>query len=307
MNARTVFGIVSFTLLAAVPCRADKIELRTGEVFFGDILRANEREVSIRLHGGGILSFRVAQVRSYRKDIRDGNDWKLETHVRTPEPSAPSNYVTLPESDDETDVDRRTGVGPALPEVRMRDGSPRPPRYDLVDDVIKHAEAGYRVAPPKGFLRKDGALSSSVVGYFEHPVTSANLTVLSYRSDEKIRAIKTRAAESYAEQAQNIHVVRDEPFGGETLAGWIFEVRNRIAGSSVRQIQVFTRRDEWVFVLTYSSPENAFGRYEEAFAESIRSLELVDRVDGADANAAANSEPVGPVLPEDGPPPVEDR
>ncbi|MCZ6793243.1 MAG: hypothetical protein O7J95_06480, partial [Planctomycetota bacterium] len=69
--------------LAAGALRAhDLVELQSGEVFYGRVLRHNKSEVSIQLASGGILSFRISQVRRVRQKRHERPKFDLETFLR---------------------------------------------------------------------------------------------------------------------------------------------------------------------------------------------------------------------------------
>ncbi len=279
------------TLTATIVCissvRADRVELVTGEVFFGDILRADEREVSVRLKGGGVISFTKARVRYYRRNLigEDGmrsrpqldapREWSNDQPASIPQrkppvqasgtfpsfdpaPVAPTQTTTATKAGNTSDGARRLPTDPKLVEPRFSD-----------------SERSFSIAPPKGFFPGPEHGDARIAAYFRDLVHQANLTILTYPSSESIEAIKRRAARSYALQVSNFKVVRDQPLVGAPFRAWLFDVKSTLAGESVRQVQIFASNEESVFVLTYSSSARNFEKLRESIAESIRSFEIL--------------------------------
>src|SRR5688572_26703738 len=58
---------IPLILLFPAPLLADYVELETGEVFKGKIIRHTEEEVSIQLSTGGMLSFKWNTIRKAKK------------------------------------------------------------------------------------------------------------------------------------------------------------------------------------------------------------------------------------------------
>src|SRR2546426_6872124 len=108
---------VALPLQLATPLAADTVVLRTGEVFSGKVLRANQEEVSIQLESGGILSFRANRVGRVRQQGRsvDGSDTIV--YNAAPEPSLePAPLPAAPAS------------GPGAPPLILRPGAPATPK-----------------------------------------------------------------------------------------------------------------------------------------------------------------------------------
>ena len=269
--------------------RGDRLILKTGEVFFGEILRVDEDECSIKLLGGGVLSFRSAWIREHHIDYTAPEDQKIEWSFGDP-------FVDV--SAGQRSDTRKTGFareGFVLVEDETPVEVPRPRRRSsakrtnkkLLSDVVRDVERGVHFAPPKSLLRSNGATfgDASLIDFYSDPATHANLSVTAYRSADPIRAIKRRAANSYAERVNKFRVVRDEAIEGVPYDAWLFEMKSEVSGEQLQQIQVFTSFDERVFVLTYVSPVNAFEQHRAAFEASIASISLTDP-----ANAQRSSE-----------------
>ena len=272
-------------LLNANPTHADRVELTTGEVFFGDILRADDYEVSIRLTSGGVLSFRCDKVEYFRRNFVDRKNWHPDANVdsgkqtRDSHDNGPtmivSEFVSPPDltevdTSEEPDTIVLQKTEPPVEEIKI------PLNPKLVESIVRDSRRGYQIAPPKGFLSWPQDEKRPVAAFYQDPVTQANLNVLAYLSAESIDVIKKRAIRSYSEQVASFRVVRDESLNGVPYDGWLFEVKSRLMGQDVHQLQVFVSNRKKVFVLTFSTSETHFSGLRQVFEESVRSFAFID-------------------------------
>ena len=267
--------VPSVLLLLAVFCCgtlfADRIELKTGDVFFGDILRANRREVSIRLESGAVLSFRMAQVGYFRKNFVTSEEWIPSPFLAIDDPildSHFSHFVVDPVDDTSfqgspsTLVDAREPVGIALEPTAGMDLS-------LVRAPIK-ASRDFRVSPPRVFLDWEKPGGSSVKRFYD-PVTQASLDITDLgRAKGSLESIKTKNARAHA--AIGREVLQDQRVRDAPYEGWYFEFREEVDGASTHQIWLFAKGRNKVLLLKYSCPEEHFEEFRRSFAESIRSF-----------------------------------
>ena len=279
-KSKTRIVVLVLTVLGTGTLLADRVELKTGEVFFGEILRADKREVSVRLNGGGVISFRMNKVSYFRKNFVVPDEW-----VPTP----------VLEIDSDFDID----TGPELLTYATSfQGSPSPSSEvkptksgislnrsapldsTLVHDLVTDTTNGFQVAPPRGLLTWEKGDDPSVIGYYYDPVTQANLNIVALEpSSESIEVIKKKTSRSYAKRMSSFKVVRDQPLRDVPYDGWLFEVKVELAGVEVHQLHVFAKTRGKSFSLTYSTSIAHFPEFSSAFAESIRSFTFNETVD----------------------------
>ena len=67
--------LVAAACLAGTPAGgADRVELKTGDVFSGKILRETRDEVAIQISGGGVLTFKSSLVKRLRRSGADSTE-----------------------------------------------------------------------------------------------------------------------------------------------------------------------------------------------------------------------------------------
>lgn len=276
-------------LATALPVRADRIELLTGQVFTGTLLRLTEGEVSIRLDSGGLMSFRLSGVRTVTKTIEDeGSILLYGKDKEDPDASLGPNgtILTSPKPPASRGSDRATlhvvSLGPDAsrapePEVSLgRGGEP-------VVTVPKHH---FAVTPPRGFVAwPEGTTGGAVFAYRDPETQSTFLATVRVTRDD-LERVKKAALRTYAEQFPTFHVVRDEALepGDDAAApeAWRLEIETRIDGTPIRQTQVFRKRGPEVVILSCSSPAHREKALRERFDESLRSFRFtLDRVPSA--------------------------
>ena len=274
--------ICSVLFLLAVFCcgtlLADRVELKTGEVFFGKILRANRREVSMRLESGGILSFRMIQVGFFRKNFVASDEWISSPVLLVDDPTS-DNYGSVDPVDDtsfqsspSTPVDTQEPVGIALgPTADIDLSLVRPP---------VEAPQGFRVSPPRVFLDWEKPGGSSVKRFYD-PVTQASLDIVDLGPKKgSLASIKTETARAHAADATTgLEVLQDQPVRDAPYEGWYFKFQQMVDGGSNDQIWLFVKGRNKVVVLKYSCPAKHFEAFRRSFAESIRSFSPTETQD----------------------------
>jgi hypothetical protein len=292
------------------PARADRVELLTGEVFEGDVLRCDEHEVSVRLRIGGAISFRRAQVRRVRRSAASEDEVLALPAEEAPTRSGPQPAAAAAPAPAPAPVLRSAApAGRTLPARAPGGPRVRPlPRPTLAvglgplsDAPIVDAVIGFQLAPPSGFLPWPAARVAPVLHAYRDPVTEASLTIASFPLTEPIEAIRRRSARTWATQVEGARVVRDEAIADSSRPAWVLEVVTAPGGVEVHQTQVFTGNDERVVLLTYTTTAPFQSRYREAFTASIASLEFLAPA-GAPSGSQEPEAPLAAGTPGDPPP-----
>jgi len=294
LNQRILWFLLLWLLVPA-SAWGDRVELTTGEVLSGTILRLNQNEVSIKLGSSAILSFRMSAVHSIRKTSPDGEQSALVFHriqnrkaassEAQPDPKAPPPTArSVPYSTSQPPPDKRprqpvTADGPSAKKAPPLATTPAPKDPDLVDPEVTDPIYRVAVSPPKGFVRCPQEESSHVILVYKDPFTSASFTVSGYLSNEPIVDIKRGALRVTTQQSKSFHVLRDEKLERAEVEGqpeaWLVEFKSRIATFNVRQLQVFTKNDTNAVILTYSAAEDSFAKHSPAFQRSLLSFHFV--------------------------------
>ncbi|MEM7235919.1 MAG: hypothetical protein AAF517_27375, partial [Planctomycetota bacterium] len=245
---------------------ADRVELKSGEVFFGRILRCVEAEVSIQLESGGILSFRMSQVEEVRQR-------KSETEV-------PVSIL-----DDDVDDDVVEELIPELPEplpveVQIETAPPPPPKRstepntdETTGAAIRDDRLGFSLLPPSGLVSQPQTQNSEV-RTFKDPVSNATLTISSYPGDAELLELKKRVAKTYSDQLELLEIERDAPLDRNGYEAWVIQVSGELGGVRMRHLKVLARASEGVVVLSYSATASSWRHHVESFESSVRSLRL---------------------------------
>jgi hypothetical protein len=284
-------AIALLAWLASAPLLAsDSVQLQTGELFFGSVLRVNPKEVSIRLESGGILTFKSQQVKRVRRWVR-GKDVPEVIDVE----------VLVRESAAE--------AGEAKPE-----GRPGPkPAGKAADDPSSSTSSGPVVntpmacyfAPPPGFRAEKPPADSELVEVWSDPVAKATVTLAAYPLlTTKPERLRKEAIEK-AQTNKDYRVIRDQEVqrGGEGgYRGWILEIEHSLSGKVVRQIQLFTSDSHRsVFVLTCVSGLDDYpslARFFDASMDTFRIRRLAAETPPKPAKAIEPIEDDPPAVPQ---------
>lgn len=282
LSSRTFFLALAVVLITLAQARADRVELRTGEVLVGKILRHNEDEVSIRLATGGVLSFKWNVIQRIRKGTET-----YENSQDLPPPVAPTDRPSVKKKT----APERTAAprpSPSAPGAAPREPSgvkTVPPRTlpadhpEPVENSITDEERGFSVAPPKGLVPRPESRSEVVPLAFVDPFTRASFTVSAYPSTDTVLQVKKSTLRSLTDNFSVFRVLRDEKLrrDGKDVEpeAWVVEVESKVGTTSIRQIQVFTRTDRCVVILSYSATLDSFPNHEAAFARSVLSFRAV--------------------------------
>jgi hypothetical protein len=280
MNTSAALFILAFTMAGTLGGRvfaADRLELKTGEVFYGKILRHSDKEVSIELASGGVLSFRMESVKRVRKE---SSDWEEEEAVDDKKREPPP----LPPVPPPVPVKQPPPV-PVSPPPELPDAPPVEKRPEVEDEenVVADSIRGFAVATPRGFVSWPEAQSPSVPLAVRDAIAQSSFTISTYPSEDSVLDIKRNAIRSYTEQFKIFSVHRDEkiekgPTGAEPEA-WLIEIQSRLGEVTVWQLQLFTKREGEVFILTYSATEDMYEKSKESFEKSVGTFRFLERAE----------------------------
>lgn len=314
--------------LAAPVESADSVYLKTGELFSGKILRVNDREVSIQLESGGIMSFRLGQVRRMKRWVRgeifprviemddqgnvirsDGNEFdesnasdETTSPTTSTSPPAPTGRPPSPtEPEPVTPPNLPTVAIPGSDEVVSVRAEPTkiadpPPRGSalstspLTKVAARTPTETWSIHPPVGFESRDEAEPRDVLESWVEPVSQTLVTLALYEDDASVEDFKQRVVRE-SPGTTTPRIFRDIPLnrdGEGGFEGWILETEQDIAGAPVRQVQLFVHGDTGTYVLRCTSPAFLYPRLSPAFEESLHSFRLYRRPDASRSGAASN-------------------
>jgi hypothetical protein len=283
-----------------LPLFADRVELDSGEIFTGKVLRVNDHEASIQLAGGGIISFSLSAIRSIRRS-GDGEEESIvvyekpsETPKVSPVQGALDASATVPQprplspsatADSGSPPSARSGGEAPPAEAPKKTEEPGPAEEPAIFEA-----QGLSVCPPRGFLPWPAGKSPTIPLAFRDPVSRASLTIATYDTEDTPDEIKRNALRSCADQFKTFHVVRDAllavPGIPAKSGARILEIECRIGNVLIRQTQVILQRRDKALVLTYSATGDAVESSRRGIARSLQSLRLSESAVDAPAPAA---------------------
>ncbi len=254
---------------------ADRVELSSGEVFYGRVLKCNEDEVAIQLGTGGVLTFRrsnVKQVRRTSDDSAEGESTAEPAEAKKSKTDDPRPVSSSKSS--QSDVEPRNVDGKPLP-------SGRPTlRSDAPDTLLTLARQRLAISPPRGFQRKSEDDSGGLDLSYWDPGTQATFTMVSQKSTEPVEELKKQALQTYGKAFSAFTILRNERLkkGDKEVKPetWIVESECQAGKETLRQIQVFSKRDDDFFVLTYNTSKENYEAHRELFEKSLSSLRFLE-------------------------------
>jgi hypothetical protein len=280
-------------VLVTASLLADRVVLTSGEVLDGKVVRLHDREVSIRLHSGGVLSFRASQLRLVRLEHKNGTfstriyqkDERSAAPSGPPEPppaagsGAPSARKAGPPRDLVSLPPPAAGAREAPSPRPPPQAAPPPPELLAVTaaGAITDDQRRFRVVPPPGLLKAPPSPGEpEVVHSYHDPFTHTTFTVAAYSSGDPLVEIKRKVASSYSNQFNSFRVIREKQLEGTPYEGWLVEVKSELGDVAMHQMQLFARSGPDVLILTYSAAEEQWPRYHDSFQQSMDSFALLD-------------------------------
>ena len=275
-----IFCLLCFLLSSRTLPAADRIELETGEVLVGKILRVTKSEVSIQISGGGVLSFRLANVRRIRKYPGKGEETE-ESVLIYEKPGLQEKKDEKAEKEKVETADPASPIPKAPPPAEKKASSPPSQRRpDQPENTVTDKKNGFAVAPPKGLVVWPESQSETVPLAFQDPFSRASFTVSMYPSTGSIEEFKNAALRSYTGQFKVFRVLREERLKQDAKEvepeAWIVEIETRLGSVTVHQVQIFTRNRTKAFILTYSVSGDNYPKYQDVFEKSLESFHLLE-------------------------------
>jgi len=287
----SILLLTVFTLVAK-PLPADQIHLTTGEMLSGEILRMNNDEISIRLTGGGIVSFQADQVSRVRKAYKEP-PWDASTLGAVPEEAKAveqSDAGGLVESPSSDFAPRKPASETGLLALPLR-----PPPTS--EGLVKDPDHRFAVVPPENFTLWSDGVSPTVPISYREPITHSSFTVSTYASKDSVREITKNSLRAYTANFKTFTILRNEKIkrdGKESLPEtWLVEIVSRVGGVTIQQLQVFTKNNDNAYILTYSAAGDTYTRHRKFFEKSIETFHFLapsERKDVEDT-AAEKSKP----------------
>jgi hypothetical protein len=264
---------------AARPAAADMVVLKTGEVFYGQILRATSEEVYIKLESGGVLSFRANRVERINER---GKEASLESAVQKGmgEGAPPRTDRQPPSSKDEATAAEAPGdpvfpvhasAGPDARSAQDRTaGKGIEPRQVQVDGSSLRLPPGFRCEPPGGASPAAGEARKGPA-LFRHKATGAEISAeWSSSSLEKARESLARLAAAHGGKV--VREVRRSLPGSKGVTARTLTVAHDSKG--IKEIHVLAEKGERVFRLTLRAADTDLPRLSMDFEECVDSLRI---------------------------------
>ena len=261
------FTVALLSVLLAFPTTAhaaDTVQLVSGDLFTGVVLRVTDKEVSIRLDSGGIVTFQIQSVQKIRRWL--------------PGKNAPEIIVF--------DHSRRSDVDDDGKDDPIGSDD-LPPVLDPVDVPTKKVEKpeNWFLEPPPGFKVVENQKASEdgapiVLQTWGDPTVVAKVVLsINAAATSNLETMKAAALKPLTE-TKGFRVIRDQAVerGGEGgYTGWILEVEHALGGTPSRQLTMFVTWNERVFQLTFTCGTNNYPALARFFEESMESFRLFDR------------------------------
>ncbi len=255
--------LLSLLVSSAHAAEKDTVLLVTGELLAGKVLRMNEKEVSIKLQSGGIITFKSNHVSKIRRWV-PGRDMP-EVVI----------FDTQPPRDVDSGSDSRPGSGD-VPVLRPMIGG------DVIQAVKHEAPRDWYFEPPPGFEVAPPDKHPEAERVWIDPVVQAKV-VLSAHSVQAATPEQLRLS-TIAELGalKDTRIVRDQALerGGDGgYRGWILELEHTVTGRPVRQIELYTRARNRTFVLSYTCPIADYPSLARFFEESLESFRMISPIE----------------------------
>lgn len=273
-----ITGLQVALVSTALPA-ADRVDLASGEVLYGKILKLNESEVAIQLGAGGVVTFKRAHIRSVRRERVDKQD-DDETHETTEAEKAPDQK---PASNARSQgANRSTSDPPAVvPAVKVSSGkSPVSLPGEKPDLLVTLEQERVEFSPPRGFQQQTNTLPEGALAHYLDTATKASFLLARQTSSESVENAKKQMLHGYSKVFSNFSVVRNERLKNGDVEvspeAWVLESAAEAAGQKIRQVQLFTKRGDELFVLTYAVPAQAHETVRPSIERSLSSFRFLE-------------------------------
>ena len=277
------FLILSTIIALATPSLrgGDTVYLRTGELLAGKILRLNDREVSIQLESGGVVSFRLQQVKRVRRWVPGQGlpqvidfDEEGSAAPRQTETPPGHNPIRIPELGPE---DLRAGADAAGHDPTIVEPSTGPEAAGALSTAeTASSDAVWHLAPPVGFERLSAPVPEEVVESWVEPVSQAVVTLAVYPVAEGVEDFK-RLLLTRSPGVTRPRIYRDLPLrrdGAGGFRGWILEIEQDFPAGAIRQVNLLARGEGKTYVLRCTSLASRYQALANSFEASLHSFRV---------------------------------
>ena len=261
----------------------DSVILQTGEIFVGQVLRVSDREVSIQLETGAVLSFHVQRVQKVRRTLPGkevpevtefGHSVDIPGAGKRPEPKSPTPRAP-------TKAPVQKNAPPDTSPAPMLVGSPLLPVESNVHakEVPANETRHWNIQVPPGFETLPPENGTEVVGTWIDPISQSVITLGVYPQAATGKEYRRLTLNSMQRELKP-RIFRDQPVWDKNdkqkTQGWILDAEQTIAGNTMRQLHLFTNRNGRTYILRCSSPAKSFRNHSKEFDQCLRSLEIQD-------------------------------
>lgn len=254
---------------------SDRVELASGEVLFGKVLKESREEVAIQLGTGGVLTFKRASIKTVRRASSSGaepDDGKSSD--KKPISQLEQQAQTSAAHQAARDEARIKGAEPSDAAQKARAEAP------VGDQSIALEEERVLLQVPGGFDPWPEGKAVNVLASYWDPVSHATFTLSKESTRRSIEEVKKQAVQSYGKIFTSFSVLRNERLrkGDRDVKPetWIVESESTTNGQTVRQIQVFVQRDDQAYTLTCSAAADAWEQYRSSFERCSTRLRFLE-------------------------------
>ncbi|MBI4584476.1 MAG: hypothetical protein HY717_10685 [Planctomycetes bacterium] len=252
--------------------------MKSGDLFYGKVLRANKEEVSIKLGSGGIISFKASQVYRVRRWLKDKDMPEVifynEERIQEPDPGLTQPRVVPP-----APPSPRPSESEPIQEEKTAIVAPAKPAQEPL--VIRElSKWGWSFKPPTGFEIQSARGASEIVEAWSDPKTQSAIVFSAVRTFnasavamEKYRELKLK---EWSEGGK-APTFRDKPIqrGGEGgYKGWILELERPAPGKPIHELHLFVQGGDAIFLLSFRAPISEYPTLALSFEESLQSFRL---------------------------------
>ncbi len=273
-------GLLVLALRAAPNVHgADRVDLLSGDVFYGQVLKETDDEVAIQLASGGVLTFKRSGVRHVRRASEDLPEDSIAptTNLNTGQPreKKPTHSLKRPQLESAVLPEAQIQPAPAIPSLRT----------DAPETLLTLEPLRLAISPPRGFRQRSEEKGADTDLSYWDPATGATFTLSSQKSPEPVEDLKKKALEACSKLFSGYTILRNERLKKSDKEAkperWIVESECQSDKEFFCRIQVFAKRNDELFVLTYVTPRQNYEAHRASFEKSLDSLRFLEPAEDA--------------------------
>jgi len=131
----------------------------------------------------------------------------------------------------------------------------------------------YTVTAPPGLQRLDGELPNGLVEYHRSPSQKVSFAVARFPTQAPVQKFARRMVTKYTTSLDWFKVRHLAHHGGSGNR-FVVELDSKVAGTRLRQVQVYERMGRSILVLTYTAPVRRWDDHKRFFLRSIESFRV---------------------------------